>query len=95
MKRILTCLISAACFGCTTAVPVVKKAPKCTVTQGQLTACGDLAVIKQGITFGEMIDLSRLDRDTLKQCALKQKELASIVTQCNALIDSYNAEIKE
>jgi hypothetical protein len=95
MKRILICLISAASFGCTTAVPVVKRAPKCNVTAEQLTACGDPALIKQGVTFGELVDLSRLDRETLRQCALKQKSLASLVAACNALIDSYNAEIKE
>ena len=96
MKRILLCLSSVAFSGCTTmAVPVVKEALKCEVPAGMLAACGDPAAIKQGITFGEMIDVSSRDRDSLNACALRHKSLADTIAGCNSSIEKYNAEIRE
>jgi hypothetical protein len=96
MKRILLCLSSVAFSGCTTmVVPVVKEAQKCEMPAGMLAACGDLAAIKQGITFGEMIDVSSRDRDSLNACALRHKSLADAIAACNAGIEKYNAEIRE
>jgi hypothetical protein len=97
MKRILLCLISAAAFcGCTTtAVPVVKEALKCEVPASMLAACSDAAAVKSGISFGEMIDVSSRDRDSLRECALRHKSLADAITDCNSRIDKYNADIRE
>lgn len=97
MKRILICLISAAFFGgCTTmAVPVVKEALKCEVPASMLAACDDAAAIKPGIAFGEMIDVSARDRDSLRACALRHKSLADAIADCNSRIDKYNADIRE
>jgi len=96
MKRILVCLSSVAFSGCTTmAVPVVKEAQKCEAPAGVLAACGDPAAIRQGITFGEMIDVSGRDRDSLNACALRHKSLADAVAACNDNIEKYNAEIRE
>jgi hypothetical protein len=96
MKRILVCLSSIAFSGCTTmAVPVVREAQRCEAPASMLAACGDPAAIRQGVTFGEMIDVSSRDRDSLGACALRHKSLADAVTACNNSIDKYNAEIRE
>ena len=99
MKRILICLISAACLsaagsGCTPmAVPVVKQSLTCNVSAELLQACGEAAAIKEGVTFGEMINVSSRDRLTLKQCAQSHKDLAGAVAKCKESIDKHNASI--
>ena len=95
MKRILICLAPLAFVGCQTPVPVVKESLKCEVPASMLAACGDAGAIKQGITFGEMIDVASGDRDSLRACALRHKSLADTITVCNGSIDKYNAEIRE
>jgi len=97
MNRVLIGLLLAALSGCATkvAVPVVKEAQKCEPSASMLAACGDVSAIKEGITFGEMIEVSSRDREALRACALRQKTLAQTIAECNSRIDKYNAEIKE
>ncbi len=96
MKRILICLIAAAACGCTPmAVPVVKQSLSCDVSADLMQACADAAPIKEGVTFGEMIDVSRRDRQTLKQCAQIHKDLAGAVAKCKESVDKHNASIRE
>jgi hypothetical protein len=97
MKTILTSLSLLALTGCasTMAVPVVKEAPICSVSDAMLAACGEPGLIKQGITFGEMINVSAHDRDTLRDCAHTHKNLAEAITDCNDKLEKYNAEIRE
>lgn len=96
MRKILMCaLLCAVLPACTTAVPVVREAQKCAPSAVMLEACGEAAEVKAGITFGEMIEVSRGDREKLKACALRQKTLAATIAECNASIDKYNAEIRE
>src|SRR5258705_10306444 len=100
MKRIPICLISAACLsaagGCTPmAVPVVKQSLSCDVAADLLQACAESAPIKDGVTFGEMIEVSRRDRQTLKQCAQSHKDLAGAVAKCKESIDKHNASIRD
>lgn len=96
MKRALICLISAASCGCTSiAVPVVKEALKCEAPASMLATCGSTAAINEGITFGELIEMSRRDRDALNECALRHKSLADAVAACNDNIENYNAEIRK
>jgi hypothetical protein len=97
MKRILPCLLVIAFSGCatTTAVPVVKEAQKCAPDASLLAACDEPAAVKHGITFGELIEISSRDRETLRQCALRQKSLAEAIAGCNGAIDAYNSEIRE
>jgi hypothetical protein len=94
MRRILMGMLSVAFSACTM-VPVVKEALKCEVPAGMLAACGDPAAIRQGITFGEMIDVTGRDRDNLRACALRHKSLADAIAACNSSIDRFNAEIRE
>lgn len=99
MKRILICLTSACLFaaacGCAPAtVPVVSESLTCDVGKELLQACGEAAAIKEGVTFGEMIDVSSRDRLTLKQCAQNHKDLVAAVGKCKASVDKHNASIK-
>jgi len=61
MKRFPICLLAIMFSGCTTVVPVVKAAPKCDTAKlsEMLVSCGDPVAIKQGITFGDLIDVAR------------------------------------
>jgi len=96
MRTILLCaLLCAALPACTTAVPVVREAQKCAPSAAMLEACGQAAEIRAGITFGEMIEVSRGDREKLRACAPRQKTLAATIAECNSNIDKYNAEIRE
>jgi hypothetical protein len=96
MKRILTCLIAAALAGCNTVViPKVEHAVVCTPPAAMLETCAGPADIKQGITFGELIDVSGRDRDTLKQCALTHRRLSETVADCNKRLADYNASLDE
>ena len=95
--RVLAGLAAAATAACTTtvAVPVVKEAQQCEPAAAMLAACSEPAPIKAGVTFGEMMELSRQDREALRACALKHKSLADAMADCKARIDNYNAEIRE
>ena len=95
--RLLACLAAAAAAACSTpvAVPVVKEAQRCEPAAALLAACGEPVPIKTGVTFGEMMELSRQDREALRACALRQKSLAEAITECTARIEKYNAEIRE
>jgi hypothetical protein len=96
MKRILICLISAASCACTPmAVPVVKQSLSCEFSASLLQSCGEAADIKQGVTFGEMIEVSRRDRQILKECAQSHKDLAGEVAKCKENVDKHNAAIRE
>jgi hypothetical protein len=97
MKRLLLVPLSIAFAGCTTttAVPVVKEAQKCAPDASLLAACEEPAAVRHGITFGELIEISSRDRETLRQCALRQKSLAEAIAGCNGAIDAYNSDIRE
>jgi hypothetical protein len=76
-------------------VPVVKQSLTCDVPPNVLQACGDAAAVKQGITFGEMIEVSRRDRQTLDVCAQSHKDLAGAVAKCKESVDKHNERVKE
>jgi hypothetical protein len=95
MRHWLLALLPVAIYGCSTTVPVVKEAQKCQPPPSMLESCGDVASIKQGITFGEIIEVSSRDRDALRVCALRHKRLVETIAECNNNIDRYNAEIRE
>jgi len=97
MKRISICLAFVALSGCTSTmvVPVVKEALKCNVSTEMLAACGEPVPIKPGITFGEVVEVTSRDRDTLRECALRHKSLADAMTVCNDNIEKHNADIRE
>jgi hypothetical protein len=97
MKGSLLVPLSIAFAGCTTtvAVPVVKEAQKCAPDASLLAACDEPAAVNHGITLGELIEISSRDRETLRQCALRQKSLAEAIAGCNGAIDAYNSEIRE
>jgi hypothetical protein len=94
----LLCLMCAACLsaaGCAPmAVPVVKQSLSCDVAAELLQTCSDAAPIKDGVTFGEMINVSSRDRLTLKQCAQAHKDLAAAVARCKESVDRHNASIR-
>lgn len=95
MQRLAICLALLASAGCATSVPVVKEALKCEVPADMLAACGAPAAIKPGVTYGEMIEVTRQDRESLRACALRHKSLAEAITACNSGIDKFNAEIRD
>ena len=97
MKRNLLCVLLVALSGCATtvAVPVVKEAQKCSPDASLLAACDAPGAVNPGITFGELIEISSRDRETLRQCALRQKSLADAIAGCNGAIDAYNKDIRE
>lgn len=71
---------------------MVKEALKCEAPAGIVAACGGSTAINEGIAFGELIEISRRDRDALNECVLRHKSLAEAVTVCNENIKNYNAE---
>jgi len=96
MKPIRVCLLLIALSGCSSvAVPVVKEAQKCSPEANLLAACDEPGAVEPGITFGRMIEISSRDRESLRQCALRQKSLVDAITACNNAIDAYNGEIRE
>jgi hypothetical protein len=97
MRLILIVLVLAAGWGCTTtvAVPVVKEALKCDAPPSLLAACGEPTMVKQGITFGELITVSAQDRASFQECALRHRSLAQALAACNASIEKFNAEVRE
>ena len=96
MKGALLCLMTAVSCGCSSiAVPVVKEALTCEAPAGILADCIDTAAINKGISFGELIEITRRDRDALNECVLRHKSLVDVVTACNENIEDYNAEIRE
>jgi hypothetical protein len=97
MKHCLLLLLPVSIAGCATTVnvPVVKEAQKCEPPPAMLESCGKLATIRQGVTFGEFLEVSSSDRDALEACALRHKRLVETIAECNGSIDRYNAEIRE
>ncbi len=97
MKRILPCVFLIAFSGCATkvTVPLVKEAQRCAPDAGLMAPCDAPAPVNQGMTFGELVKVSSRDRETLRQCALRQRSLAEAIAGCNGKIDDYNREIRE
>jgi hypothetical protein len=95
MKRILIGLLPIAACACTTAVPVVEESLKCDMPADMLAACAEPAAIKEGVTYGELIDVSRQDRASLASCSLRQKALADAAVTCTHSIDVYNEKVRE
>ena len=93
-KTIATCLALAALGGCATAVPEVKDALTCDVPPALLAACDVPAGIKVGITYGELIEVSRRDREALRECALRHDALSHAIAACSDNIATYNAQIR-
>ena len=84
MKKIIaTGCALAALGGCATEGPEVK-GQTCEVPPALLAACGAPADIKVGVTFGEMIEVSRRDRETLRECAERHDALSHAIAACNA-----------
>jgi len=96
MKRMLICLSVVACSGCAgTVVPVVTESLECDPPAAMLQTCDEPVPIKEGITYGEMIDVSRRDRESLMACARRQKSLADTAATCARGIKQYNEKIRE
>jgi len=83
-KTIATCFALAALGGCATAVPDAKVAPTCDVPPALLAACGAPADIKVGVTFGEMMEISKRDREALRECTQRHDALSQAIAACKA-----------
>ena len=83
-KIIATCFALAALGGCATAAPEVKEALTCDVPPAMLAPCAAPADIRVGVTFGEMMEISRRDREALRECALRQDALSRAIAACKA-----------
>jgi hypothetical protein len=85
MKKIIaTGFALAALGGCATETPEVKVAQTCDVPAALLAPCGAPADIKVGVTFGEMIEVSRRDREALRECTQRHEALARAIAACKA-----------
>jgi hypothetical protein len=97
MMRILICLLALAISGCglmTKRVPVVTEAPKCVVPAGLLAGCSKPAAIAQGLTFDDLVDVLKRDRNSLEACTVRFEDLANAVAGCNSLLDTHNAAVR-
>jgi hypothetical protein len=97
MTRILICLFALALAGCglmTKRVPVVTEAPKCVVPSGLLAGCSKPSAIFPGITFDDLADALRRDRNSLEECTARFEDLANAVLGCNSLLDTHNAAVR-
>lgn len=83
-KIIATCFALVALSGCASDAPEVKATPTCDVPAALLAACRAPAEIKVGITFGELLDVSRRDREALAECTQRHEALSRAITACRA-----------
>jgi len=85
MKKIIaTCFALAALGGCATEVPEAKQVSACDVPPALLATCGAPGDIKVGITFGELLEVSRRDREALRECTQRHEALSHAIAACNA-----------
>ena len=83
----------AACT--TTHVPVVPDAVQCQVPAALLQACEAPQRLKDGTTYGELLQVHLSDRQALVRCAADHDSLLKAVTLCRSEVERHNARLKE
>lgn len=83
----------AACT--TTHVPVVPDAVQCEVPAVLLQACDAPQRLKDGTTYGELLQVHLADRQALVRCAADHGSLMKAVAVCRSEVERHNARLQE
>lgn len=83
----------AACT--TTHVPVVPDAVQCEVPAALLQTCEAPVRLKDGTTYGELLQVHLADRQALVRCAADHDSLMKAVTLCRSEVERHNTRLKE
>jgi hypothetical protein len=88
MAGLLACLLLQAC------APTLPKAVKpvgCSVDDATLAlACAAPQTMRDGITYGDVLGLARLDRLALLECQANLKSTVKILAECRRSINEYS-----
>ena len=66
---------------------------KCEIPAALREACPNAVALPMDITYGELVDRYRVDRESLRRCSLQRDDLAAAMEICNAAIDKHNVEL--
>lgn len=92
---ILSAALGAAMTaGCSTPVPVVGEAIRCEPPAEIARRCDLPASVREGITYGELMQLIQADRQALGSCANRHDALARTIATCNEQIDAHNQRLR-
>lgn len=92
--RAVGALLALALAGCTTPVPVVSEAIRCEPASEIARRCDLPLAVREGITYGELVQLMQSDRQALGSCADRHEALAKAIAVCNEQIDSHNQRLR-
>ena len=85
---VLACLLLQAC------APTLPKAIKpvgCSVDDATLAlACAAPQPVRDGITYGDVLAIGRLDRVALLECQANLKSTVRMLAECRRSIDEYS-----
>ena len=88
MAAVLACLLLQAC------APTLPKAVKpvgCSVDDATLAlACTAPQPVRDGITYGDVLVIGRLDRVALLECQANLKSTVKMLGECRRSIDEYS-----
>ena len=88
MAAALACLLLQAC------APTLPKAVKpvgCSVDDATLAlACAAPQLVREGITYADVLAMARLDRGALLECQAKLKSTVKMLAECRRSIDEYS-----
>lgn len=75
---------------------VVKEVPPCVEDiEEYFHDCGQPTPITSGITYEELVDAMRKDRNSLQLCILENKKISSTLKECDIQIKKFNKEVND
>lgn len=95
MRELFPIVCIALC-GCAAPLPpVVRESLRCEIPASMLEHCTEPIKIEEGITYAQIIDVVREDRENLRICVQRQESLGEAATVCKAAVDKHNQEVRE
>jgi hypothetical protein len=96
MKLLLT--FTAILFtlaGCCHPLPVIAPSMQCTVPDDLAKSCAAPALVKDGITYAELLSLVQEDRANLRICGQRYADFVKRAKTCEAGVAAHNEAIRK
>lgn len=96
MKHLVGLLLTFL-TGCATqpSASLAPIAPKCKPVTELFKACHEPELVKDNITYGDLVKVHLTDRHSLQECKARHDALSLLIKDCNRIIDDYNRTIND
>lgn len=87
-------LLAVLLQGCASTLPVAVKPVGCKVADSTLALqCAAPQPVADGISFGDVIGIGRIDRKSLLACQAHLQLALSLLRECRQAVDAYDKEV--